>query len=79
MFRKRDRSGDAASALRLYLDLTTAHPDLPEAQRGLGLMLFKKGEKPAAAVAFRRYLAARPRATDRLYIESFLSQCETKS
>ena len=68
--------GDAAAALKLYRELAAAHPDFAGAQRGLGLGLMKAGDKPAAAVAFRRYLTLQPAADDRGYIESFLLQCE---
>lgn len=75
--RKRNADGDAPAALRLYRELAAEHPDLPGAQRGLGLGLMKTGDKPAAATAFRRYLALQPVANDRGYIEAFLQQCET--
>jgi beta-barrel assembly-enhancing protease len=65
--------------LHLFRDLTDRHPDLPEAQRGLGLVLLKNGDKAGAAAAFRRYLALRPAADDRAYIESFLQQCDQNS
>ncbi|HUJ42822.1 MAG TPA: M48 family metalloprotease [Opitutaceae bacterium] len=79
VFRKRGAEGDAVKALHLFRELTGRHPDLPEAQRGLGLVLFKSGDRSAAAAAFRRYLALRPAADDRAYIESFLQRCDQNS
>jgi len=79
VFRKRAEKDDLDHALTRYRDLATAHPDFAEAYRGLGLTLLKRGDKPAAAAAFHRYLALRPNADDRAYIESFLQQCQNKT
>lgn len=79
VFRKRDGQGDAALALARYRELVAAHPDFAEAQRGLGLLLMKTGDTVAASDAFARYLALRPAAADRAYIESFIQQCQRKT
>lgn len=79
VYRKRNADGDAARALARYRQLADVAPDFPEAQRGLGLVLMKSGDGPAAATAFERYLALRPAAGDRAYIESFLQQCRPKN
>jgi len=77
--RKRGGPGDVAEALRLFRDLIGRAPDLAEAQRGLGLLLFKSGDNTAAAAAFQRYLALKPAADDRGYIENYLKLCAPKS
>lgn len=77
--RKHAGPDDAAEALRLYRQLVEKAAGLPEAHRGLGLMLFKQGDKPAAAAAFHRYLELKPDADDRSFIENYLQQCAPKS
>lgn len=52
--------GDLDAAIAAY---TRALP-LPEAERGLGLVLWRKGDSERARAAIGRYLAARPDAPD---------------
>lgn len=75
--RRRKKGDDAERAHALYQALTTQHPELPEAWRGLGLGAQSRAEWPAAVEAFRRYLALAPTAPDRELIQSLLTQCET--
>lgn len=76
ILRRRAAGSDLDEALALYRTLA-AHPEAPaEAQRGLGLLLFKRGDRAAAAEAFRAYLSLRPQANDRGHIENQLRQCE---
>lgn len=77
--RRRNAEGDAALALAGYRRIAAA-PDAPAAaHRGIGLVLFKQGDKSGAAAALRRYLELEPAADDRLYIEDYLKLCEANS
>lgn len=78
-FRRRDGTGDAALALARYRELAGRDPDHAEAHRGIGLTAMKLGDKTAATAAFQRYLALRPAADDRAYIQIYLQQCETEN
>ena len=74
--RKRGTPEDETKALELYRQLGARESAPPAAYRGLGLMLFKAGDKAGAATAFRRYLELSPAAADRSFIEHSLQQCE---
>ncbi len=71
--RRADGSGmdEAAAQYRKALQLD---PRLGEAHRGLGIVLWKKGDRKAARAAFARYLELEPHATDRAYIREYLSR-----
>ncbi len=56
---------------RLALQLD---PRLSEAQRGLGLVLWKKGDKKGARAALSRYLELEPHAPDRAHIREYVSR-----
>lgn len=79
ILRRRAQGSDHDDALALYRALAARADSPAEAHRGLGLLLFKRGERAAAAAAFRAYLSLRPQATDRGHIENQLRQCETSS
>lgn len=68
--------GDAGRALELYRKATTLDPACAEAQRGLGLALAKRGDRPGARAALRAYLKAAPGAVDRAWIESELADLD---
>lgn len=53
----------------MALDATYADP-----YRAMGLVLYKRGEKAAAKVAFEKYLSLSPAASDRAYIEAYLGE-----
>lgn len=77
--RRRNAEGDAALALAAYRRIADS-PDAPAgAHRGIGLVLFKQGDKAGAATALRRYLELAPAAADRAYIEDYLTLCEANS
>lgn len=77
--RRRNAEGDAALALSGYRRIASS-PDAPAgAHRGIGLVLFKQGDKAGAAAALRRYLELVPTADDRAYIEDYLILCEANS
>lgn len=77
--RRRGHEQDRSEAMRVYRQLTTFADCPPEAHRGLGLVLFKTGDRAAAAASFRHYLAAQPQAADRGHILNQLQQCENSS
>jgi predicted Zn-dependent protease len=77
--RRRNAEGDAALALAGYQRIAAAADAPAAAHRGIGLVLFKQGDKPGAAAAFRRYLELEPEADDRAYIEDYLKLCEANS
>lgn len=77
--RKRAKQDDLQLAREILQDLTAQQPEFPDAHRGFGMILMKAGEKKEAAAAFRRYLALRPTAGDRGYVEQFIQQCDTES
>jgi beta-barrel assembly-enhancing protease len=70
--RTRDSEGDAPRAREAYEAAIATGRAPPEAHRGLGLVLRRMGETPAAAEAFRRYLKDAPNAVDRGVVESYL-------
>jgi predicted Zn-dependent protease len=78
-YRRRAQGNDHDLALQRYQRLTERPECPPTAHRGAGLLLFKRGDRTAAAQAFRRYLAAAPQAPDRGHIENQLRQCESSS
>lgn len=73
--RQKGEADDVAEAKRLFQKANTVDPAYPDAYKGLGLLYFKEGKKPAAAKSFRTYLAKAPHAADRSYIEEYLAQC----
>ena len=77
--RKRAGARDADEALRLYREVAERDPTNAEAQRGIGLMLFKQGKLDEAAPALLRYLSLKPKADDRGFIEFYLQKCVPKS
>lgn len=79
IYRRRAQGDDHDRALQRYQRLTERPDCPPAAHRGAGLLLFKRGDRLAAAQAFRRYLAATPQAPDRGHIENQLRQCESSA
>ncbi len=72
MYRQRGAAGDEASAIDAYRRSLDTGRAPPEAFRNLGYLYLKSGEASQAAAHFRRYLEARPDATDRAMIEFYL-------
>lgn len=73
------QKGDEASlseALKQFQKAVAIDPGYANAHKGLGLVYFREGKKAQAAKAFRAYLAKAPHASDRSYIEDYLSQCK---
>lgn len=72
-YRMRRKEGDAALARTAY-EAAVAQKDAPAlAWRALGDIRAKAGEKEAAAIAYRAYLAGAPQATDRALVERDLA------
>jgi predicted Zn-dependent protease len=76
VFRQQGADGDVEKAVAAYrkaLSIDTAYPD---PHKGLGLVHFKRGEKPLAKKSFQAYLSLAPKASDRSYVEEYLKQCK---
>jgi len=61
-------------ALVQYRLALQADPRLAEAHRGLGLVLWKKGDRKGARAALARYLELEPNAPDRAHIREYISR-----
>jgi predicted Zn-dependent protease len=64
LYRARGNPRDLVAAAEFYANAVALDPALPEAQRGLGLVLVKTGRRSEGEAALRRYLALRPDAPD---------------
>jgi predicted Zn-dependent protease len=74
VYRLRDAEGDAELALADLRQASATTTPPAEAYRSLGLALRRRADAPAAADAFRRYLAAAPEAPDTSLIKHYLSE-----
>ncbi len=70
----RGNEGDLALAEREYTLALELAPSFAPSYRALGLLLYKRGEKPRSAPLFRRYLELAPDAPDRAYVEHYLKE-----
>jgi len=61
-------------ALVQYRLALQVDPRLAEAQRGLGLVLWKRGDRKGARAALTRYLELEPGAPDRAHIREYISR-----
>jgi Flp pilus assembly protein TadD len=75
IFRQRGEEGDPEEAKSYYRRASSHAPSLAEAYRGLGLILFKEGDKASARRALEQYLTLSPNAKDRTHIDYCLEQC----
>lgn len=64
LYRVRGNPRDLAQAAEFYGKAVEMDAALPEAQRGLGLSLFKTGRRTEGQAALRRYLKLKPNASD---------------
>ncbi|WP_093087918.1 M48 family metallopeptidase [Sphingobium sp. AP50] len=64
LYRARGNPRDLAQAAEFYGKAVEMDAGLPEAQRGLGLSLFKTGRRTEGQAALRRYLELKPNASD---------------
>ncbi len=73
-YRLRNETGDPDRAEQEFrLTIETA-PRFAPPHRALGYLLYKRGDKTAAAGFFRRYLELAPAAPDRGYVEAVLRE-----
>lgn len=75
VFRQKGSEGDAARAVEAYRKAISLDGSYADPQKGLGMVHYKRGEKPLCRKAFQSYLSLAPRAADRPYVEEFLKQC----
>jgi beta-barrel assembly-enhancing protease len=75
IFRQRGEEGDPEEAKSYYRRASVHTPSLAEAYRGLGLILFKEGEKASARKVLEQYLTLSPDAKDRTHIDHCIEQC----
>lgn len=75
-YRRRGKQGDRLQAASLYRESLTRPGTPPEAWREVGLLLREEGRREEAASTFRTYLERSPGASDRAFIEAYLSDLE---
>lgn len=75
---KRQQGGADEPALELYRKAVALDPKCPEAQRGLGLALARRGDRAGARAALRTYLKVAPAAVDRAWIEGELEELDRR-
>jgi Flp pilus assembly protein TadD len=68
--------GKDAQALAHYRKAVALDAACAEAQRGLGTLLARQGERAAARAALKKYLQLRPSAEDRGWVEADLQALE---
>ena len=71
-YRQRGEAGDPARAEAEYRSAIEAAPRMAAPYRALGLQLYKRGDKDAAAPLLQHYLELAPDAPDRGHIEHYL-------
>lgn len=71
-YRQRGEPGDSERAEAEYRSAMLATPQFAPPYRALGLLLYKRGDKAAAATLFQHYLELAPDAPDRGHIEHYL-------
>lgn len=76
LYRLRGEEWDDSRALAAYDDALRTGDAPPETYRSRGLVYMRVDEPARARAAFRDYLAARPDASDRRMIESYLATLE---
>ncbi len=76
----RQKGGDVdrAKAKAHYQKAIALAPTFSEAYRGLGMVHYREGAIAEATAAFEKYLSLSPRASDRAYIEDYISRCREK-
>lgn len=67
------QKGQAEEALARYRKAVALDPRCPEAQRGLGQALARRGDAAGARAALQAYLRLRPDAVDRAWIDAELA------
>ena len=74
LYRTRGNQRDLVNAAQFYANAVALDESLAEAHRGLGLSLFKTGERTRGQVSLARYLELAPDADDAKMIKMMLPQ-----
>lgn len=74
LYRTRGNQRDLVNAATFYQNAIELNGSLPEAHRGLGLSLFKTGERTRGQAALATYLELKPEADDAKMIQLMLPQ-----
>lgn len=64
LYRSRGNQRDLAHAAEFYAHAVELDPGMADAHRGLGLSLFKTGQRTEGQAALRKYLELKPNASD---------------
>jgi beta-barrel assembly-enhancing protease len=75
-YRLRNEAGDADRALTLYREVVENDPDYGPTYAALGRHELKAGNKSGALGMFRKFLELAPEATDRGFIEQYVTMLE---
>lgn len=75
-YRQRGKNDDRTTAASYYAEAVAQTGAPPAAWREHAYVLRDRGERGAAADAFRHYLTLVPNAADRSFVETYLSQME---
>lgn len=78
-YRLRNDAGDTDAAEREFNAAIEAAPTFAPSHRALGLLIYKRGDLARAAPLLRRYLDLAPGATDRAYVEYYLTLIKTQN
>ena len=76
IYRQRDGEGDMERAKAQYTQAIALDPSTPAPHKGLGLVHYRLGNKPAAKKSLQAYLTSAPSAPDRGYVEETIRQIE---
>ena len=76
IFNQRGEKGDIEKSIAFYKKSVAIDPSYPEANRELGLVYYKQGDKTFAKKFLQKYLSLSSQASDKLYIEYYLKQLE---
>jgi predicted Zn-dependent protease len=72
VLRQRNAGDDVEQSVGWYRKAIAASAGYPEPYRALGLIQYKKGEKAEARQNLEKYLALKPGAPDRSYVEGYI-------
>jgi predicted Zn-dependent protease len=76
IYRQRGDKGDLEKAEKNLRKAIALNRSNAKAQKELGLVYFKQGQKSNAIRAFRSYLRLSPKAADREYVKDYIAQCK---
>jgi len=75
IYKQKAEKGDLEKAKEHYQKAISIDSSYPDAYKGIGLILYKQGEKELAKKSLERYLSLSPQAMDKAYIEEYIKQC----